>query len=303
MNAVTLMRIEFPSRIFTITLALFALLAIGCAHQLPIGNLSGRSDDLQAIVDEGLQLAQRLGPSRVLVVFDLDNTLFAMEQGLGSDQWYEWQKAAAALDPCDARVVADRFAVQGALYFASAMRPTQPDAAMQLRRLQDAGVPVIALTSRGVVYRLQTFRELRRNGFDFRRSAIGPEGGWPDTFTPDRGTRPARYEEGVFLTSGQHKGRMLEELLERTAAPLPRVLVVIDDKRSNLDQYRETFFALGVPVHSWRYTREDGNVAAFDPDASHALWLTLRPALETLQDQLGPDNYALPPATVRPGCP
>ena len=37
------------------------------------------------------------GPLRhdqVLVVFDIDNTLLAMEQGLGSDQWYDWQKTA-----------------------------------------------------------------------------------------------------------------------------------------------------------------------------------------------------------------
>ena len=59
------------------------------------------------------------------MVFDIDNTLMAMEQGLGSDQWYEWQKNLQLTDPCDARLVSDRLAVQGALYFISAMRPTQ----------------------------------------------------------------------------------------------------------------------------------------------------------------------------------
>ena len=44
------------------------------------------------------------------------------------------------------------------------MRPTQPDAAQLVQRLQDDGLNVIALTSRGPDFRLATFRELRRNG-------------------------------------------------------------------------------------------------------------------------------------------
>jgi hypothetical protein len=275
-------------------LAVLLALALSACATIPPPSLDRETDDLARVADDAVALAGELGPKRVLVVFDIDNTLLAMEQGLGSDQWYEWQKALAEEQPCGPQTVPDRFAVQGAMYFASAMRLTQPDATVHVRRMQNAGMPVIALTSRGVDYRLQTFRELRRNGLDFRRSGLDPATGWPDDFTPTRGSRLARYEDGVFLTSGQHKGEMLLELLERTGAPLPAVVVAADDKRSNLDAMIESLQPLGVSVRSWRYSGEDDEVAAFDPEAAHRQWEELGPALRTLQQQLGLDNFELP---------
>ena len=156
---------------------------------------SGTTDNPAIFFEDVTTLANHSDAQDLLVVLDIDNTLLAMEQGLGADQWYEWQKQQSTAGPCDQRVVSDRLAVQGALYFASAMRPTHPDMATMVRDIQEAGIPVIALTSRGKEFRLQTFRELRRNGFDFRRSAIGPDQGWDENFIPDGGTRPARYED------------------------------------------------------------------------------------------------------------
>lgn len=285
---------------------LAGLLALGlvsaCAH-IPIESRSSETARFDTFLGDVRQASERLGPERVLVVLDIDNTLLAMEQGLGSDQWYEWQKARYAEDRCDPRVVADRLAVQGALYFASAMRPTSADAADAVRQIQDQGIRVIALTSRGADFRLQTFRELRRHGFDFRRSPIGPAAGWPEDFVPDNGTRPARFEDGVFLTAGQHKGDMLDALIRRTGHPLPGVILVLDDKQGNLDAVTETFTRLGVPVRAWRFSGEDEKVADFDADESHALWQAIRPSLEALQQALGPDHYTLP-ADLRPAdCP
>ena len=71
-------------------------------------------------------MGARYGKDTILVVLDIDNTLLAMEQGLGSDQWYYWQKDLGNTDPCSPRNVGDRFAVQGAMFHASAMRATQP---------------------------------------------------------------------------------------------------------------------------------------------------------------------------------
>lgn len=287
-------------RLGTCLLAM-ALALTSCA-QIPVATLTSEADGFDPFVTDVLHWSERVGPDRVLAVFDIDNTLLAMEQGLGSDQWYEWQKQRFAEDRCDPRVVSDRLAVQGALYFASAMRPTHAAGASAVRTLQDQGIPAIALTSRGVDYRLQTFRELRRNGFDFRRTAIGPPAGWNEDFVPDNGIRPARYEDGVFLTAGQHKGAMLEALLQRTGHPVPAVILVLDDKQYNLDAVLETFDRPGVAVRAWRFTAEDRNVANFDPDQSHALWSELAPALQLLQQELGPDHYTLPADLQPAGC-
>ena len=260
------------------------------------------SADLADVAKNALQLSQQVGTQKILVVFDIDNTLLAMEQGLGSDQWYDWQKELSDKDHCNPNNVGDRFAVQGALYFASAMRPTQPDANLQVKAIQAQGIPVIALTSRGLDYRLQTFRELRRNGFNFTASAIGPVGGYDEPFIPVEKGRLSRYEDGVFLTAGQHKGEMLYALLQKTTTPMPAVIVMADDKQNNLDAIKETFSALNIPVHSWRITSEDQNVSGFDVTRAAQQWNDIEVPLREIQSVLGTDNYDLSSATLPEDC-
>jgi hypothetical protein len=265
-------------------------------------NLRLETDDLAMIADTTLMLASRFGPEQVLVVFDIDNTLLAMEQGLGSDPWYYWQKGLGESDPCSPQYVGDRFRAQGALFYASAMRPTQPDAAQQVRRIQDAGIRTIAITSRGTEYRLATFRELRRNGISFWPSALPPQRGFPDSYIPAGSEFPVRYEDGVFMTAGQHKGEMLTLLLQRTATPAPAVVVIADDKAKYLQQMMETFAGTGTAVHAWRYSHEDANVAALDKAQAAEMWDAALPALLTLQEVFGPDNFDLGELPAREGC-
>ena len=102
------------------------------------------------------------------------------------------------------------------------------------------------------------------------------------------------------MTAGQHKGRMLHALLQKTGTAMPAVIVLADDKQKNLDAVKETFSALGIPVHAWRYTGEDENVASFNPEQAHTEWKSIEEALRQIQQVLGPDNYdltsAVPPA-------
>lgn len=259
----------------------------------PVADLDKESADLTDIRRDVIKLADRVGKDNVLMVFDIDNTLMAMEQGLGSDQWYDWQKRLSENDLCNPANVGNRFAVQGAVYFVSAMRNTQADGPEQVRSIQSLGVPVIALTSRGMEYQLQTFRELRRNGYDFSQSSIGPHGGYDKPFLPVTDGRLSLYEDGVFLTAGQHKGQMLLTLLEKTGTPMPDVIVMADDKQKNLDDMKETFSALKVPVRAWRYSGEDENVENFDAQEAATQWKELEASLRQIQQVLGPDNYDL----------
>ncbi len=260
------------------------------------------TSDLAEVTTDALSLAKQTGKENMLVVFDIDNTILAMEQGLGADQWYEWQKGLSENDRCNSKNVGNRFAVQGALYFASAMRSTQDDGAAQIRIIQEEGIAVISLTSRGPDYQLQTFRELRRNDFSFTHSAIGPPGGYPVPFIPVKNGRLSLYEDGVFLTAGQHKGQMLHALLKKTGTEMPAVIIMVDDKQKNLDAVKETFAALRVPVHAWRYTGEDENVRNFDPEQANTQWKSIEDALRQIQQVLGPDNYDLSGAVLPVVC-
>jgi hypothetical protein len=271
-------------------------------YDKPVNTRDKETADLADVTADVLALAEQSGKDRVLVVFDIDNTILAMEQGLGSSQWYKWQTELADDDRCNLRYVGNRFAVQGALFFASAMRLTQHDAAQQVKTIQDNGIPVIALTSRGPQYRLPTFRELRRNGYSFSHSAIGPAGGDTLPFIPVENGRLSRYEDGVFMTAGQHKGQMLYALLHKTGTAMPAVIVVVDDKQENLDAVKEIFNALDIPVHAWRYSREDENVASFDPERAYAVWNSIEAALRQIQRVFGPDNYDLSSAVLPVEC-
>ncbi len=268
-----------------------------------ITSTSRETADLADVTADVRALVASTDKNNILVVFDIDNTLLAMEQGLGSDQWYEWQSGLNRNDKCNPQNVGNRFAAQGALYFASAMRQTQPDAATQVEALQNDGFTVIALTSRGPSYRLQTFRELRRNGYSFSFSAIGPDGGYDAEFIPVDDGRLSRYEDGVFMTEGQHKGQMLFALLQKTGTAMPAVIVMTDDNQKNLNAIRETFATLDIPIHAWRYTGEDENIAGFDEQKAYTEWLEIEPALRQVQAVFGADNYNLDTAIRSPDCP
>ena len=290
-------------------IAITALLIIlsGCAASPPPGsgsfqNRSMETADLADIVTHTLSIAESHPDSDMLVVFDLDNTLLAMEQGLGADQWYDWQRSLAQAEDCSPARIADRLAAQGALYFASAMRPTQPDAPALVKRIQQADIPVIALTARGNDFRLPTFRELRRNDFSFRDSGFGPGGGYHQALNLTGFERVIRYEDGVMMVAGQNKGEALLALLDHTGTSYPDLVVVVDDKDYNLQNVAAALTDAGIAVHSWRYTGEDRNVAAFDPELAEIQWQTVSPALEILEAVFGPDNFDLPDTATAPGC-
>ncbi len=83
---------------------------------------------------------------------------------------------------------------------------------------------------------------------------------------------------------------------------MPAVIVMADDKQKNLDAIKETFSALDVPVHAWRYTGEDKNVSEFDPDQANTQWKSVEAPLRQIQQVLGPDNYDLTGAVLPPEC-
>jgi hypothetical protein len=286
-----------------LTISLFS----GCAgtHQkgieIPETQLI-ESNDLADLTATALELAGRHGHDELLVIFDLDNTLLAMEQDLGSNQWYDWQSDLQAEDPCNPRVVTNRLAVQGALYSASAMRLTQDDAPNQVRTLQQSGLDVFILTSRGPAYRFQTLRELRRNGFSFYNSGIGPLGGYAQEFVPAGGSRHARYEDGVFMTAGQNKGDMLKALLDKTHTKTPSVVLMADDSLKNLENMIEAFAGSQTSILAYRYGREDKIVADFDGEKADQMWQQAKPAFQKLESLFGADNYQLPVDKPVEGC-
>ena len=86
---------------------------------------------------------------------------------------------------------------------------------------------------------------------------------------------------------------LLKALLDKTGTPHPQVVVIADDKKYSITAMMETFAGNGTAVHGWRYSREDGNVAALDREQAAADWDAVRPALMKIQEVFGVDNFEL----------
>ena len=97
--------------------------AAACASELT------ETADFADVATAVTQYADKLKPERVLLVLDIDNTLLAMNNPLGSDQWFEWQKFLLENEPKSRHAVANSFQglldAQGMLYNLTHMHPPQ----------------------------------------------------------------------------------------------------------------------------------------------------------------------------------
>lgn len=257
-------------------------------HAAP-GLASGLTDtaDFAEVGATVVQYAHKVKPERILLVLDIDNTLLAMDNPLGSDQWFEWQRYLIDHEPESKYKVADSFngllEAQGLLYNVSHMHPPQENLPGMIRRLQALGVRTLVLTSRGPEFRAATERELRRNGYDFAKSAMpvrnipggnflpyDPENPEKDGLTKEEldkfnlGTpRPINYENGIMMTAGQHKGAMLLTLLNDSKDDFDAI-VYDDDNIRHVANVYSAVLARGKEITAFHYKREEPNIKKFD---------------------------------------
>jgi len=272
-------------------------------------------DNLGAIENSVDELARTYGADKVLIAFDIDNTLLTAASDFGSDAWFKWQDAILARPGCGAERVAADFGglleVQYLAYSIGDMRPTQSDTAQVIKRLVGAGHGVIALTARGPDIRTPTVRELGANGIAFttappcragradeaslciRRGFIAAEtilGVAEAALTeserkmlgPD--PRPISYADGVMMVSGQNKGLMLRLLLASSPSTF-EAIVFVDDGADNVIDVEQAFAGDETPraVGFWYTAFEEANAAFYNDatrlDATVQAWQTLRSAL------------------------
>lgn len=185
----------------------------------PPQNLLGSTDDLQLVAELSLDLAKTYGGSKILILLEVDDTLLI----------------AADEGPCPGR----------------AMNTLQENAAEQVKRLQDAGLKVMVMSSRAPDCLDRTMMELGDGGFDFSNSSWPPIEGWSASEFP----ADTVYRDGVFLIDGQDPGEMLETLLSTSDAPWPTLVVLADASQDDLNRTMKIFSWKETKVHAWRYTR------------------------------------------------
>lgn len=250
--------------------------------------------------------------NEILLVVDIDNTLLAMNQDLGSDQWFNWQEDLLKNDPESPDLVAKAFPdlieAQGLLFAISGMHPPEPELPAMIKEIQNKGVKTLVLTSRGPSFRDATERELRKNEYDFssnsfsireKRGAFFPfdpehpgAHGLTDTVATKLKPRLDRvsYSSGIFLTAGQHKGYMLHTLLARRVVEKGepenfKAIIFVDDHLKHTVRMHEAFNGAELDLSTFRYSREDGNVSNFHKSSKKRVahdWNRLRESIDLI---------------------
>ena len=243
------------------------------------------------------------GADNVLLVVDVDNTTLAMDQPLGSDQWYSWQYDFIFRDvESPFRVAKDLnelLKIQGTLFELGSMHPPEPSLPELISAIQEAGCTTIVLTSRGPEFRAATERELERNGYNFEDSALKINEPSRGRFLPYdkarpnthglskqeletlRNPRPVSYSRGIFMTAGQHKGYMLRTLLARSPRTF-KAIVFADDHEKHTTRMTQAFSDSAITTACFHYLHEQPNVDAFresDKEAIARKWEMLSGAI------------------------
>mgnify|MGYP003990120275 FL=1 len=205
-------------------------------------------------------------PGNVLVVFDIDDTLLASRRFFGGDTWYNWQLGREVSHEDGSKVVITErnkisciFAKLGTLYELGLYNATEPKAAEIIARLQEQ-YDVIALTSRSPDYRAGTERELQRAGFDMARDHLLVEDtAFAYRFDDGRSKRPVTFQNGIVMSTGLNKGKVLTDLLKRTNREY-NAIFFIDDSRTNIVNMHEAWKDSETHVAIFHYTRADKTV-------------------------------------------
>jgi hypothetical protein len=242
-----------------------------------------QTNDHNDVVKKATELSARYGSSRVLVVFDIDNTLLKARQPLGSDQWFEWQADAIAKKTPEASFASfdDLLAAQANFYQLSKMDLTQPELPALVDTLKKNGNTIFLLTSRDPSLRNVTERELKRNGLFFGDQTIMR--GIPEDILEAPFKQRVSFMNGIFMTAGHHKGEALAYILKKSGKTYDAI-VFADDTEKHTIRVGQTFSASNSPeVITYRYGHEDENVLNFRNSSKESINAATKGFLELSQ--------------------
>lgn len=196
----------------------------------------------------------------VWFVSDIDNTLLAQNQDLGSDQWFSWLEKSMPFQKL--------LETQMMLFALSSMHPPESVIPEIVKRIQKLH-PTFALTSRGTDALSATFRELQKNDYHLEANAPRPAGASAIDiyrFEPVdpilKKTSPVIYQDGVILSSGQNKGGILKAFF-KFLGKSPKAVVMIDDQPKHCQRVSDALQPTEISVTCIRYSAEDAKVNAF----------------------------------------
>lgn len=260
------------------------ILFCGCVVRSSEPPLSSSESDVTTSVDlaDVRPILAVHNRERVLLALDIDDTLLTSPTFFGSDAWYRWQ---ATLAPGSPGYVPCRFDVMAMSYEAGTLVPTQADAVAVINSIS---VDKVILTARSPSYRAATVRELKRAGYALPHplTAAGGDVHYEWHGNAGAGGVFVDYRSGVFMISGQDKGLLLLDLLNRLHLAYDRI-VLIDDGEANIEAMRRALKDAHIAYDGIHYTRVNKNVDSHQMQEGIDGWLSWRALLaRTYPDRL-----------------
>lgn len=217
----------------------------------------------QAEVVETARMADALSGIQAddIVVFDLDNTIMAPAQTLGSDQWFE-HMVSTAVKSGQTKEAAINLAIKEWIdvQLVTQVKPIEKMTPALIRRLQARGVKVMGLTARPVELAESTSRQLRSIGVNLQND-------WQEPFTNNT---DILLHDGVIFVGPKHvKGQIFGQFaLEQNLQP--KRVVFVDDKRHHNESMQAEMTKLEIPFLGHRYSAADADVRKFSAKTADA---------------------------------
>ncbi|MEO8402532.1 MAG: DUF2608 domain-containing protein [Gammaproteobacteria bacterium] len=198
-----------------------------------------------------------------LIIFDLDNTVMKPVNinDLGSDQWF-----AKFITQCF-NVISNRYealstavTIRNAIHKYIRMNPVEWNVANIIKSLQEASIPVLALTARGPSIIETTEKQLQSIDVDFSKQ-------WINTrtrieFDKVKQSSPV-YQKGIIYCDGADKGVSLRMYLQAIRFSADNYIMV-DDTEKNLVCVENSVKELGKSFVGLRYSYLDKAISSFD---------------------------------------
>jgi hypothetical protein len=200
-------------------------------------------------------------------VLDIDDTLLTSPVFLGSDSWYEWQKALPPENPDKIRCLFDVIAMN---YESGAQVVTQADGPSIINSLK---VDKIIQTSRSLAARAATIRELLVAGYELPAPLSPKIDGKLFQLDPTDSKSPTiSYHRGLYMGSGQDKGTLLARLMDDGSLKYERV-VFVDDGFKNIESMRVAMEARKIEYRGFFYTRISKEVTPDKESVAQHGWI------------------------------
>ena len=248
--------------------------------------------NLNIVLTELQRIRADQSDGRLLVIFDIDNTLLTMPQALGGDAWYNYHAdlVKKGEDP-DFATMDELFEAQEVLFGIGSMISTQTDIQALFDQIEADDTDIFLLSARGPTLYDATRKQLSRNGIslnpptscsflicdldgEFSGRDVSQLLARMELLEPGARARPIVMRDGVMLVAGQDKGKMLQLLLAALGVNRYEHVVFIDDNARNTAAVAASDLPMGLSV--FHYTRFEEAVSARQLAHSHAQWQSIR---------------------------